>query len=198
MGEECKYVLVTGGAGFVGSNLCERLLREGHHVMCLDNLYTGSLDTINDLMENENFEFLQMDILNKVAIEELRLLKIDEIYHLACPASPVHYQRDAIYTTRVCVEGTINMLELARHQGCRHPLLFDERSVRRPPCSPATRELLGQREPCRHSLMLRRRQALRREPLYGLPPPAQREGEDYPHFQYVRTEDGCGRWQGSF
>lgn len=55
MGEECKYVLVTGGAGFVGSNLCERLLREGHHVMCLDNLYTGSLDTINDLMENENF-----------------------------------------------------------------------------------------------------------------------------------------------
>ena len=126
MGEECKHVLVTGGAGFVGSNLCERLLREGHHVMCLDNLCTGSLDTINDLMENENFEFLQMDILNKVAIEKLRLLKIDEIYHLACPASPVHYQRDAIYTTRVCVEGTINMLELARHQGCR--ILFSSTS----------------------------------------------------------------------
>ena len=126
MGEECKHVLVTGGAGFVGSNLCERLLREGHHVMCLDNLCTGSLDTINDLMENENFEFLQMDILNKVAIEKLRLLKIDEIYHLACPASPVHYQRDAIYTTCVCVEGTINMLELARHQGCR--ILFSSTS----------------------------------------------------------------------
>ena len=126
MGEERRYVLVTGGAGFVGSNLCERLLREGHHVMCLDNLYTGSLDNINDLMGNENFEFLQMDILDKAAIEELRSLRIDEIYHLACPASPVHYQRDAIYTTRVCVEGTVNMLELARHQGCR--ILFSSTS----------------------------------------------------------------------
>lgn len=129
MGEEYKYVLVTGGAGFVGSNLCERLLREGRHVMCLDNLYTGSLDTINDLMENENFEFLQMDILNKVAIEKLRLLKIDEIYHFACPASPVHYQRDAIYTTRVCVEGTINMLELAR------PKAAASSSLRRAKCT---------------------------------------------------------------
>lgn len=126
MGEERRYVLVTGGAGFVGSNLCERLLREGHHVMCLDNLYTGSLENINDFMGNVNFEFLQMDILDKAAIDELRSLRIDEIYHLACPASPVHYQRDAIYTTRVCVEGTVNMLELARHQGCR--ILFSSTS----------------------------------------------------------------------
>lgn len=143
MGEECKYVLVTGGAGFVGSNLCERLLREGHHVMCLDNLYTGSLDTINDLMGNENFEFLQMDILNKVAIEELRLLKIDEIYHLACPriASPLPAR---CYLHDSCLCGRHH-----QHVGAcpsprlPHPLLFDERSVRRPPCSPATRELLG-------------------------------------------------------
>ncbi len=121
-----KRILVTGGAGFVGSNLCEHLLREGHRVVCLDNLYTGSLDNIKEFLNNEAFEFQQMDILEKVEVEKLKSLDIDEIYHLACPASPVHYQRDAIYTTRVCVEGTINMLELARHFNC--PILFSSTS----------------------------------------------------------------------
>lgn len=121
-----KRILVTGGAGFVGSNLCERLLQEGHRVVCLDNLYTGSLDNIEDFKDNVNFEFYRMDILDKVEVEKLKSLSIDEIYHLACPASPVHYQKDAIYTTRVCVEGTINMLELARHFDC--PILFSSTS----------------------------------------------------------------------
>ena len=121
-----KRILVTGGAGFVGSNLCERLLRDGHSVVCLDNLYTGSLDNIEDFKNNENFEFRQMDILDKVEVEKLKSLSIDEIYHLACPASPVHYQKDAIYTTRVCVEGTINMLELACYFDC--PILFSSTS----------------------------------------------------------------------
>lgn len=98
-----KRILVTGGAGFVGSNLCERLLREGHRVICLDNLYTGSLGNIKEFLEHKNFEFHQMDILEKTEVEKLMSLDIDEIYHLACPASPVHYQRDAIYTTRTCV-----------------------------------------------------------------------------------------------
>ena len=88
-----KRVLVSGGAGFVGSNLCERLLGEGHHVVCLDNLYTGSLDNIEDFRSNANFKFIQMDILDKDAVEGLKSLGIDEIYHLACPASPVHYQK---------------------------------------------------------------------------------------------------------
>lgn len=118
--------MVTGGAGFVGSNLCERLLREGHSVICADNLYTGSLDNIKEFLSQENFEFRQMDILDKAEVEKLKDLLIDEIYHLACPASPVHYQKDAIYTTRVCVEGTINMLELARHFDC--PILFSSTS----------------------------------------------------------------------
>ena len=121
-----KRILVTGGAGFVGSNLCERLLREGHSVICIDNLYTGSLDNIREFLSQENFEFRQMDILDKAEVEKLKDLLIDEIYHLACPASPVHYQKDAIYTTRVCVEGTINMLELARHFDC--PILFSSTS----------------------------------------------------------------------
>lgn len=121
-----KRILVTGGAGFVGSNLCERLLREGHSVICADNLYTGSLDNIKEFLSQENFEFRQMDILDKAEVEKLKDLLIDEIYHLACPASPVHYQKDAIYTTRVCVEGTINMLELARHFDC--PILFSSTS----------------------------------------------------------------------
>ena len=121
-----KRILVSGGAGFVGSNLCERLLRDGHHVVCLDNLYTGSLANIKEFLNDANFEFHQVDILDKDALEGLKSLDIDEIYHLACPASPVHYQKDAIYTTRVCVEGTINMLELARHFDC--PILFSSTS----------------------------------------------------------------------
>ena len=126
MNSTSKRILVTGGAGFVGSNLCERLLREGHSVICADNLYTGSLDNIKEFLSQENFEFRQMDILDKAEVEKLKNLSIDEIYHLACPASPVHYQKDAIYTTRVCVEGTINMLELARHFNC--PILFSSTS----------------------------------------------------------------------
>ena len=121
-----KRILVSGGAGFVGSNLCERLLRDGNQVVCIDNLYTGSMDNIKDFQGNNNFEFLQMDILDRPAIEGLKSQGIDEIYHLACPASPIHYQRDAIYTTRVSVEGTIHMLELARHFGC--PMLFSSTS----------------------------------------------------------------------
>ncbi len=126
MEEKSKRILVTGGAGFVGSNLCDRLLRKGHRVVCLDNLYTGSLDNIGEFLGNESFEFRRMDILDKMEVEKLKSLAIDEIYHLACPASPVHYQKDAIYTTRVCVEGTLNMLDLARHQGC--PILFSSTS----------------------------------------------------------------------
>lgn len=121
-----KRILVSGGAGFVGSNLCERLLRDGNQVVCIDNLYTGSMDNIKDFQGNDNFVFLQMDILDRQAIEGLKSQGIDEIYHLACPASPIHYQRDAIYTTRVSVEGTIHMLELARHFGC--PMLFSSTS----------------------------------------------------------------------
>ena len=99
--------LVTGGAGFLGSHLCRRLVTTGHDVVCLDNLYTGSKINIVDLMQYENFEFLRHDITVPLSIE------IDAIINLACPASPVHYQKFPVQTTRTSVLGAINMLELA-------------------------------------------------------------------------------------
>lgn len=121
-----SQILVAGGAGFVGSNLCERLLRDGNHVICIDNFYTGSLDNIRNLMSEPNFEFRQVDVVDKDSLASLGTLHVDEVYHMACPASPTHYQKDAVYTTRVSVEGTTNMLELAQHFHC--PILFSSTS----------------------------------------------------------------------
>ncbi|MDO8600857.1 MAG: SDR family oxidoreductase [bacterium] len=109
-----RRVLVTGGAGFLGSNLCERLIHEGHAVLCLDNFYTGKNENIAHLLKNPNFQILQHDI-----IEPLELERIDAIYHLACPASPPHYQADSVKTLKTSVFGMVNMLELARKTGAR-------------------------------------------------------------------------------
>lgn len=103
-----KKILITGGAGFLGNHLCRKLLNRGDYIVCLDNLSTGKMEHIQDMLSNPNFEFLGHDIENDLEI------KIDEIYNLACPASPIHYQKDAIKTTKTCVFGIINMLELAR------------------------------------------------------------------------------------
>jgi len=103
-----KRVLVTGGSGFLGSHLCERLLNEGAYVICLDNFYTGSHTNINHLRTNPNFELIRHDITHPLFIE------CDEIYNLACPASPIHYQRDPVQTTKTSVLGAINMLGLAK------------------------------------------------------------------------------------
>lgn len=103
-----KRILVTGGAGFLGSHLCERLLREGNDVICVDNLFTGSKDNIRHLMENPYFEFIRHDITEPLYVE------VDEIYNLACPASPIHYQHDSIKTAKTNVIGTLNMLGLAK------------------------------------------------------------------------------------
>lgn len=103
-----KKILVSGGAGFLGSHLCDRLIDAGNHVICVDNLYTGSLQNIEHLFKHTRFEFIQQDICLPLDIA------VDEIYNLACPASPVHYQRDAIQTTKTSVIGAINLLELAK------------------------------------------------------------------------------------
>lgn len=102
-----KKVLVTGGAGFLGSHLCEELVSQGDFVYCLDNLYTGSLNNISHLQNTDNFEFIQHDIIDPIS------LTVNEIYNLACPASPVHYQADPVRTVRTNVQGSINMLNLA-------------------------------------------------------------------------------------
>ena len=103
-----KRVLVTGGAGFLGSFLCERLLAEGHDVICVDNFYTGTKRNIIHLLKNPYFELIRHDITFPLYLE------VDEIYNLACPASPIHYQNDPVQTTKVNVHGSINMLGLAK------------------------------------------------------------------------------------
>lgn len=106
-------VLVTGGAGFLGSHLCERLLKEGHDVLCVDNFFTGRKSNIAHLMNNPYFEVMRHDVTFPLYVE------VDQIYNLACPASPVHYQHDPVQTTKTSVHGAINMLGLAKRLGAR-------------------------------------------------------------------------------
>ncbi len=108
-----KRILITGGAGFLGSHLSERLLNEGNEIICLDNFFTGSKENIIHLMDNPRFEVLRHDVTIPLYIE------IDEIYNLACPASPIHYQHDPVQTTKTCVHGAINMLGLAKRTGAK-------------------------------------------------------------------------------
>ncbi|MBI5478188.1 MAG: SDR family oxidoreductase [Deltaproteobacteria bacterium] len=108
-----KRILVTGGAGFLGSHLCERLLSDGNEVVCLDNLFTGRRENITPLLDDHRFEFVRHDVTEPIVLE------VDAVYHLACPASPVHYQRNPVRTIRTAVEGTLNMLELAREVHAR-------------------------------------------------------------------------------
>ena len=108
-----KRILVTGGAGFLGSHLCDRLVGAGHDVLCVDNFYTGSKDNIAHLLGQPNFELMRHDITFPLYVE------VDEIYNLACPASPVHYQNDPVQTTKTSVHGAINMLGLAKRVKAR-------------------------------------------------------------------------------
>ena len=113
MGHDYKRVLVTGGAGFLGSHLCERLLLEENEVICVDNFFTGKKSNILHLLDNPNFELIRHDVISPLDIE------VDEIYNLACPASPIHYQHDPVQTIKTCVHGAINMLELANRLGVK-------------------------------------------------------------------------------
>jgi UDP-glucuronate decarboxylase len=106
-------VMVTGGAGFLGSHLCDRLLDQGHDVLCVDNFYTSTRRNITHLLEHPNFELMRHDVTFPLYVE------VDRIYNLACPASPVHYQRDPVQTTKTSVHGAINMLGLAKRTGAR-------------------------------------------------------------------------------
>jgi UDP-glucuronate decarboxylase len=108
-----RRILVTGGAGFVGSHLCERLLDQGHEVLCVDNFYTSSRANVAALLANPRFELMRHDVCQPLYVE------VDEIYNLACPASPVHYQADAIQTTKTSVIGALNMLGLAKRTGAK-------------------------------------------------------------------------------
>jgi UDP-glucuronate decarboxylase len=109
-----KTILVTGGAGFLGSHLCDRLLAQGHHVICLDSFLTGGRENLKHLKAERNFSLIEQDVIMPLTLEH-----VDEIYNLACPASPVHYQHDPIHTIKTSVLGALNMLELAHQTGAK-------------------------------------------------------------------------------
>ena len=108
-----KTILVTGGAGFIGSHLCEALLNSDNKVICLDNMFTGTYENIRDLLSNPHFEYVNADVIYPIQ------LQVDEIYNLACPASPVHYQYDPIMTMKTSFMGALNTLELAKKCGAK-------------------------------------------------------------------------------
>jgi UDP-glucuronate decarboxylase len=111
--KKVKKILVTGGAGFLGSHLCDRLVEQGHHVLCVDNYFTGSKDNIQHLLNKPNFEVMRQDVCFPLYVE------VDEIYNLACPASPKYYQQDPIQTLKTSVLGAYNMLGLAKRTGAK-------------------------------------------------------------------------------
>jgi UDP-glucuronate decarboxylase len=134
-------ILVTGGAGFLGSHLCERLLDQGHDVICVDNFYTGSKDNILHLLTNPRFELMRHDVTFPLYVE------VDQIYNLACPASPVHYQRDPVQTTKTSVHGAINMLGLAKRTGARILQASTSEVYGDPEVHPQTEEYWGRVNP---------------------------------------------------
>ena len=134
-------ILVTGGAGFIGSNLCERLLAEGNDVLCVDNYYSSTKQNIEHLLRHPRFEVLRHDVTFPLYVE------VDQIYHLACPASPVHYQRDPVQTTKTSVHGSINMLGLAKRTGARILLASTSEVYGDPTVHPQPEEYWGNVNP---------------------------------------------------
>ena len=128
--------------------MIDRLLGDGHEVLCADNLFTGTKRNIEHLHSNPQFELLRHDVTFPLFVE------VDEIYNLACPASPVQYQHDPVQTTKTCVHGAINMLGLAKRLKAQDPAGFDQRGLRRPRGPSADRRLLGPRQPDRSALLL--------------------------------------------
>jgi len=136
-----KRVMITGGAGFLGSHLTDRLLEAGHEVLCVDNLFTGTKDNIAHLHSNPSFEFMRHDITFPLFVE------VDEIYNLACPASPIHYQHDPVQTTKTSVHGAINMLGLAKRLGVKILQASTSEVYGDPSVHPQTEEYWGHVNP---------------------------------------------------
>jgi len=133
--------LVTGGAGFLGSHLCDRLLADGYDVLCVDNYYSSTKDNIAHLIGNPRFEVIRHDVTFPLYVE------VDEIYHLACPASPIHYQRDPVQTTKTAVHGSINMLGLAKRTGAKILLTSTSEVYGDPLVHPQTEDYWGNVNP---------------------------------------------------
>ena len=149
-----RRILVTGGSGFLGSHLCEKLLAQGASVLCVDNFFTGNRQNIEHLLDDKHFELIRHDVTFPLYVE------VDEIYNLACPASPIHYQRDPVQTTKTSVHGAINMLGLAKRVKAEDPASVDVGGLRRSDRASANRRILGQCQSYRYEVLLRRGQAV--------------------------------------
>ena len=136
-----QRTLVTGGAGFVGSHLCDRLIDEGHEVVCVDNFYSSDKSNVKHLLDNPRFELIRHDVTFPLYLE------VDRIYHLACPASPIHYQRDPVQTTKTAVHGSINVLGLAKRTGARILLASTSEVYGDPTVHPQTEDYWGNVNP---------------------------------------------------
>jgi len=132
-------ILITGGTGFIGSNLSKYLINDGHTIFCLDNNFTGNLYNIKTIIDNKNFNYIYHDIINPININD----DIDQIYHLACPASPPKYQADPIYTSKVCYLGTLNVLEFARKKKAKVLLTSTSEVYGEPNISPQSEDYRG-------------------------------------------------------
>ena len=176
-----KRILVTGGAGFLGSHLCERLLAEGHDILCVDNYFTGRKDNIAHLLGNNNFEAYRHDVTFPLYVE------VDEIYNLACPASPIHYQFDPVQTTKTSVIGAINMLGLAKRIGAKILQASTSEVYGDPTVHPQTEDYRGNVNPLGPRACYDEGQALRRDAVLRLSPPAQGAHQGGAHLQHLRT-----------
>ena len=136
-----KRILVTGGAGFLGSHLCDRLIDAGHEVICMDNFFTGSRSNVAHLRDHPNFELMRGDV------NEPCMVEVDQVFHLACPASPIHYQRNPVRTIRTCVIGTLHMLELCREVAAKLLIASTSEVYGDPAVHPQTEQYWGNVNP---------------------------------------------------
>ena len=138
-------IVITGGTGFIGSNLCKKLLLEGNKITCIDNNFTGSIENIKECLDNPNFTFINHNVIEPIQLENIS--KIDQIYHLACPASPKAYQSDPLFTLKTNIFGTINLLELAKTHNARILLSSTSEVYGDPKISPQIEEYWGNVNP---------------------------------------------------
>lgn len=182
-----KKILVTGGAGFIGSHLCERLLADGHEVVAVDNFVTGNRQNVEHLLHNPQFHLIRHDITFPYFEE------VDCIYNLACPSAPVYYMHDPVMALKTSLVGSINVLEVAKRDAGPHRTRLLLESIRPDPVGPRPGRVPRQREPGRRTQRLRRGQTRRRIAFYGLPQPVRRRHADRPAVQRLRPAYGVER-----